>query len=259
MSMGSMINVENQSRIGEIAYNNFGSKMKIIKYTDSYNIDVYFEEYDWVYYNARYGNFKKGSIRCPYEPTFMNKGFIGEGKYNTIANKESFEVWRKMIRRCYDVKEKIKHPTYEKAEVCKEWLNFQSFAKWYEENYYECNNEKMDLDKDILVKGNKTYSPSTCIFVPHKINTLFVKKDENRGQYPIGVSWNKDKNKFTSRCSNGYGKYKHLGYYNTSKEAFESYKIFKEKVIKQVADEYKPYIPKELYEAMYRYEVEIDD
>ena len=33
----------------------------------------------------------------------------------------------------------------------------------------------------------------------------------------------------------------------------------KENIIKQVADEYRPYIPRELYEAMYRWEVDIDD
>ena len=44
-----------------------------------------------------------------------------------------------------------------------------------------------------------------------------------------------------------------------SEEAFKSYKTFKEKYIKQVADEYKDKIPKKLYDAMYRYEVEITD
>lgn len=245
-------------RLGEIGYNNFGSKMEIIKYNDSYNIDVYFEEYNWIFYNARYGNFKCGKIRCPYEPTFINKGYIGEGKFNTVDNKEAFEVWRKMIRRCYDNKEKIKHPTYEKAIVCDEWLNFQNFAEWYEENYYKVENEKMDLDKDILYKKNKIYSPKTCIFVPHRINTLFIKKDKNRGIYPIGVSWDKDKNKFSSRCSNGK-KYKFLGYYNTPQEAFNVYKTYKESYIKQVADEYKLYIPKKLYDAMYKWEVDMND
>ena len=45
----------------------------------------------------------------------------------------------------------------------------------------------------------------------------------------------------------------------TSEEAFLTYKKFKEAYIKQVADEYKYYIPQELYDAMYRWEVEITD
>ena len=47
-----------------------------------------------------------------------------------------------------------------------------------------------------LVHGNKIYSPSTCIFVPQRINTLFVKKDMNRGDLPIGVHWDKSRNKY---------------------------------------------------------------
>ena len=47
--------------------------------------------------------------------------------------------------------------------------------------------------------------------------------------------------------------------FNTPQEAFQAYKKFKENYIKQVADEYKEYIPQKLYEAMYNYEVEIGD
>jgi hypothetical protein len=36
-------------------------------------------------------------------------------------------------------------------------------------------------------------------------------------------------------------------------------KNFKENYIKQVADEYKDLIPQKVYEALYRYEVEIND
>ena len=50
-----------------------------------------------------------------------------------------------------------------------------------------------------------------------------------------------------------------LGHYNTPEEAFQAYKQFKENYIKQVADEYKELIPEKLYNAMYEYEVEIED
>ena len=50
-----------------------------------------------------------------------------------------------------------------------------------------------------------------------------------------------------------------LGYYNTPEEAFQAYKQFKENYIKQVADEYKELIPEKLYNAMYEYEVKIED
>ena len=44
-----------------------------------------------------------------------------------------------------------------------------------------------------------------------------------------------------------------------TKEAFEDYKTRKELEIKRIAEEYRELIPTKLYEAMYRYEVNIDD
>ena len=116
---------------------------------------------------------------------------------------------------------------------------------------------KLIMKKWSQIKGNEIYSPKTCIFVPEDINLLFVKRDKKRGKYPIGVS-ELPYNKFRSRC-NVKGKRIHIGVYNTPEEAFIHYKQFKENYIKQVADEYKPYIPKKLYEAMYRWEVDIND
>ena len=169
-----------------------------------------------------------------------------------------------MLQRCYDPYYLNEHPTYRDCYVCEEWHNFQNFGEWWEYNVYNCNNEKMCLDKDILVKGNKVYSPETCIIVPERINLLFVKKDANRGDYPIGVDkWLNKKNGdkwLKVRCST-LEKREHLGYFplNRPFQAFYTYKQFKENHIKQVADEYKGLIPTKLYEALYKYEVEIND
>ena len=114
----------------------------------------------------------------------------------------------------------------------------------------------MQLDKDILNKGNKIYSPNSCIFVPTRINQLFAKADALRGDFPIGVS--RSGNKFRTRLHILNGE-KYLGTFNTPEEAFYAYKTFKEQYIKEVAEEYKDKIPQKLYEAMYKYEVEITD
>ena len=133
---------------------------------------------------------------------------------------------------------------------------------WFNENYYKIAGEKMELDKDILYKGNKIYSRDTCIFVPQRINTLFVKNDNARGKGPIGVDQLPSGN-YIARCSNGFGKYIHLGTYNTKEEAFHVYKNYKEKVIKEVIDSYEGKIPEPFYsklrKTMYNYKVEIDD
>ena len=249
-----------KNRIGEINYNNFGSKMEIVKYNKNNDIDIYFEEYNWIAKHRQYTSFKNGTVRCPYEKTILNIGCIGEGKYKVWENGKHtkyYDIWHDMIKRCYSDKYHKRETSYIDVNVCEEWHNFQNFAEWCEENYYEVEGERIHLDKDILNHGNKIYSPSTCIFVPQRINALFIKSKKIRGDLPIGVSLNK--NTIRVHCSDINNKPIDLGSYDTPEEAFLVYKQYKEKIIKQVADEYKPYIPKELYEAMYRYEVEIND
>ena len=68
-------------RTGEEGYNSFGSKMVIKECRSATDIDVYFPDYDWVFKNATYNNFKKGNIKCPYEPRTFSIGYLGEGKY----------------------------------------------------------------------------------------------------------------------------------------------------------------------------------
>ena len=245
------------NRNGEENYNSFGSLMTITKYINCDNIDVYFPEYNWTFYNSSYKEFKNGHIKCPYEARYCNMGYLGEGKYTVMESNniktDAFIKWMSMLNRCYSGK----YTTYEDCYVCDEWLNYQNFAEWYELNYYEINGEIMCLDKDILIKHNKMYSPDTCVFVPSRINNLFIKSNRIRGNLPIGVTCKDDK--YIARCKNGYNKRIHLGTFNTPEEAFYAYKNFKELIIRQTADEYINYIPYNLYIAMCNYEVEIND
>lgn len=259
--MGKEIN-----RIGERNYNNFGSEMVIVNYNGCMDIDVYFPEYDWTFKGATYNNFKKGEIKCPYERRFYNVGYLGEGKYKVSENGKNtrvYDTWKAMLQRCYSEKEHERHPTYIGCEVYEGWHNFQNFAKWYKDNYYEVGNEKMCLDKDILFKGNKIYSPDTCIFVPETINKLFIKNDKNRGESVIGATLCKN-GKYQAQCNiinpeTGKSKQEYLGLYDSQEKAFQVYKYHKERNIKQIADYYKIHIPQKLYDTMYNYEVEIDD
>lgn len=249
------------SYLGKTNYNNFGSKMKVIRYRNKRDIDIYFEEYDWIYYNAEYSVFKNGKVACPYEPRVYGKGYLGEGKYLKSENGKHtkyYDIWNKMLQRCYDIKYHEKYPTYKNCEVEKYFLNFQNFCKWCDINYYEIKDERIELDKDILNKGNKIYSRENCIFVPRRINTLIVNRKNDRGNLPIGVSYEKDINKFKASCGNK-GKRINLGRYNTPEEAFQVYKSYKENLIKQVAEEYKDLIPIKLYNALYNWEVDIND
>ena len=252
-------------RTGEERLNNFGSKMIIKEYRNKRDIDVYFPEYNWTFEHVQYNTFKRGNVKCPYEPRYYSKGYLGEGKYKMSENrklKKEFNIWYRMLERCYDPKFHEKEPAYKECEVEEYLLNFQHMGEWLESNYYEIPGEIMCLDKDILCKGNKVYSRETCIFVPQKINSLFVKRDNDRGKNPIGVS-DLPSGNYQVNCNNGYGKRIYLGTYTTKEEAFQAYKQYKEKIIKKVIDSYKDKIPEPFYsrlrEAMYNYEVEIDD
>lgn len=198
-----------------------------------------------------------------YIPTVCGVGYIGEGIYKVSENRKhkiEYDRWKGILRRCYDEKERFKNSTYDVVTVCDEWLCFQNFAKWWHENYYEIEGQNMQIDKDILNKGNKVYSPENCIFVPQEINSLFTKANKHRGDLPIGVSYDKKRNKYRAYCSVKKKLIAIGNNFNSSEDAFYlGYKPFKEKVIKELAEEYRDKIPKELYEALYRYEVEIDD
>lgn len=247
-------------RTGEVGVNNDGEEMVIIRYGDADDIDVQFDDGVIVEHN-QYGNFKKGNIKNPMTPSSYGVGFIGKGRFKPCDENgkltKCYKVWVSMLKRCYCSKYQEKNPSYKGCTVCQEWWNFQVFAKWYYEHYYEFENEKMSLDKDILNKGNKVYSAETSVFVPQFINTLFIKCDNSRGNYPIGVY--KKGNKFGAQLSKGNGKQIYLGAYDTPQEAFLAYKQAKEEFIKEVAEKYKQKIPYELYQAMMNYEVEIDD
>lgn len=253
------------NRVGEEGINKFGSKMVIKEYRKYKDIDIYFPEYDWIFKHAEYGKFKKGNINCPYEPRYYGKGFVGEGKYAATENGKInlwYNIYISMLRRCYDPKLQEKEPTYKDCEVEDYLLNFQHAAEWYNENYYEIPGEVMCLDKDILCKGNKMYSRETCIFVPKRINSLFTKRDNDRGDCPIGVRLTLSGN-YQARCCNGNGRQIELGTYTTKEEAFQVYKEHKERIIKETIDSYKGKIPEPYYsrlkKAMYNYKIEIDD
>ena len=188
-------------------------------------------------------------------------------KYKSVVDgkvTKEYRSWKNLKTRITNEKQLEKYPNYKNCSICDDWLIFDNFAKWHKENYYEIDNEVMCLDKDILIKGNKVYSPETCIYVPNSINVLFTKSNKMRGDFPIGVYYEKDSKKFKSQLSyqeyrNSKKKRKNLGRFDTYEEAFNKYKIEKEKYIKIVADRYKNEIPLKLYNAMYNYEVEMED
>lgn len=189
-------------------------------------------------------------------PVMCGRGY--HGREGVDCTSRAYLRWHDMMNRCYNEKFLEKNPQYRECEVCEEWWNFTNFEKWYNDNWYVIDDETMDLDKDILFKGNKEYSPNTCCIVPHGINTLFLTRKNSRGNLPIGISFDKDKNKYCA-CMNYYGIQIKIGRFNTAEEAFNRYKEYKEDFIKDIAEQYRERIPYKVYYAMLNWKVEVGD
>lgn len=264
--LGQDTNKRNE-RFGEEKLNHQGCLMKIIDYKSANDITVEFQDKYKAKVNTIYANYKIGNIANPYFKSVLNVGMVGS-KYNIVNNKKhtkEYEAWYTMLSRCYDEKYKKNRPTYKDVTCCEEWLLYENFYEWLhsQDNFEKwLNGDKWALDKDIIIKGNKFYSPETCCLVPHRINSLFLKSDKRRGDLPIGVSYYKYRG-YTyyilsiSRKLHDFP----IKYFKSPEEAFNTYKIYKEDVIKQMAqEEYdNGNITKECYEAMMNYEVEITD
>ena len=247
----------NLKRIGEKHLTLEGDKVEIVDYRGTYDVDVKLDSGH--IFTVQYGHLVRGKVKNPYYPYVFGVGFIGVGKYKTRSEDKRpkfYITWRNMLERCYS--NKHKHLSYKDVKVCDEWHNFQNFAEWFEANYnYEYMDSSWHIDKDILVKGNKIYSPETCAFVPNDVNSFFVKGKSKRGNHFIGVSLHKG-GKFMVSC-NVAKKIKNLGYFTTELEAFQVYKNFKESLAKKLADKWRGQITDQVYEAMYNYKVEITD
>ena len=252
-------------RLGEIRYDKQNCPMKIVEYNNATDIIVEFQDKFKGRVHTTYGNFINLEIKNPYYPFVCGIGMAGNKYPIKINGKHVIEyvAWRNIISRSYNEKDKKKNPTYQDVTCCEEWLLYENFYEWLHEQdnfdkWYE--GSRWAVDKDILNKGNKIYSPNTCCLVPQNVNCLFLKGNAVRGDLPIGVV--KNGIGFQVHCSNPLThKYENLGTYKTAIEAFYVYKKRKEEIIRQVAQiEYsKGNIVKDCYEAMMNYQVEITD
>ena len=253
-------------RLGEEKLNNQSGLMKIIEYIDKNNIIVQFQDEHKAEVHTNYQLFSKGNVKNPYYPSVYGVGIIGD-KYpvsiNRIKTKE-YATWSHILERCFNNKLKEKHLTYANVTCCDEWLLYENFYEWLhnQPNFVKWyNGFRWAIDKDILNKGNKVYSPKNCCLVPQNVNSLFTKSNTIRGDLPIGVI--RKGNKYIAQCENPINnKREHVGCYPTPEDAFYfGYKPHKEDLIKQIAQiEYgKGNITEWCHNAMINYQVEITD
>lgn len=229
---------------------------RVVNYVDSQNVIVEFIETKFTV-TVKAKHITDGQIKDLFHPVVYGNGFLGSGKHLRICNGKistKYKCWTSMLQRCYDDKYLKIRPTYKGCSVCDSWLNYQNFGDWFDKYFVE----GWQLDKDILFKGNKLYSPLTCCFVLSEINNLFTKTDKLRGCLPIGVCFDKQKKNYKSSIKIN-GKDKRLGNYDTIGMAFNAYKTAKEDNIKRLANKYINELQPNTYISLISYDVNSKD
>lgn len=170
---------------------------------------------------------------------------------------KEYNIWFNMLIRCYSPKYHDKKKTYKTCEMSENFKSYSYFYDWCQ-NQVGFDFEDFHIDKDLIKKGNKIYSEDFCIFIPFDVNQFLPKHELSRGDYPIGVSFDKRYGKF--KASINFDKRQiHLGNFNNPHSAFIRYKKEKEQYAKVLADRYKWVIDKRAYDSLINYTVDISD
>lgn len=151
----------------------------------------------------------------------------GRSKRKIMWSCPFYKKWGSMLMRCYSEKYHKRFPAYKNCTVCEEWLIFSNFRKWMASQDWGGKH----LDKDLLVEGNKVYSPETCVFISKRVNTFLQDRLQNENTL-IGCWENKDKGVFIAECNNPFKsdgdiRPKYLGSYFSEMEAHLVWKNMK--------------------------------
>ena len=157
-------------KVGEIyETNNYGT-LEVIEYVNSTRVRVRFIGTGYERY-AFARHVREGVVKDHYCPSIYGIGYLGIGEYPCSINSKITKVystWYAMFTRCYDPKWLSIYPTYKGCKVSPEWYCLQDFGAWFDKHYIE----GLELDKDTRIKGNKIYSPDTCMFITQDENKV---------------------------------------------------------------------------------------
>ena len=245
--------------VGKILKSKNSGDFKIVKYNNSRNVEIQFINTGYET-SAQLEHIKNGNVKDPYVASVHGVGIAGAKYSITIngRNTKEYDLWYSMLRRCYSESFKKKQPTYEGCEVSDNFKYYEYFYDWCHKQI-GFGVEGFEIDKDLLIKGNKVYNEDSCVFLPAEINTVLVKCTASRGEHLIGVCWSKTANAFKATVRKNKGKSEHLGCFKTEIEAFNAYKVAKEAFIKEYANKWKGQIDDRAYNALINYTVEITD
>ncbi|HDZ3730335.1 TPA: hypothetical protein RSW61_001933 [Vibrio harveyi] len=169
-------------KVGDVFETKYG-KLKVLDYINARNVVTQFENTGYVKVTQT-SSIRNDLVKDPLAPSVYGIGYLGEGDYTTRelgAQCPIHKRWMNIMGRCYGGYKKA----YIGCTVAKEWHNFQNFAQWMDETYpidgeARGGDISYQLDKDIKYKGNRIYSPETCMWVTQQENLKAI------NEYPIG-------------------------------------------------------------------------
>lgn len=236
-------------------YSNGSGSLTVLKYEKAIRILVKHNDEHGHEMWTQADRIRKGVVRNPFEKHKNGLSFTGYGYCCNIDKKlrdTIYGTWRGAVQRTItdNYGKRMARNVYKDATLCSEWYNFQNFCRFVCENsYYQVG---FQLDKDLLVRGNKHYSPDTCCFLPLELNGVICSDFENKNGLPIGVNRKGDYYEAALSCR---GKRKRIGAYDTTEEASAAYVVAKEAYIKELALEYKDQIEPRAFEALMNWTV----
>lgn len=258
MSKKSLLEQKKEQYEGKVYPTKTSGDLVVVEYISSDKVLVRFTNTGNERF-ARMGDINKREVRDKEAFPVYSFGIMdipNELKKHEPKPKE-YNTWNNMLNRCYNENMRHSHTTYVECTVSDEFRRYSFFKEW-------CNNQigfgidKWHLDKDILSKGNKIYSPETCCFVPNEINCALPSSKKVRGGLPQGVIWNCTKTRYRARIQRK-DKWESLGSYATPEEAFYVYKPAKERHIRSLAEKYKDQIDSRVYNALMNWTIKITD
>jgi hypothetical protein len=135
----------------------------------------------------------------------------------SAKNKRLYTTFCHINDRCYNPKN-VKYKYYGKRGifVCEEWRSsFENFLNWSLFNGYK---ENLTLDR---IDVNKGYSPDNCRWVDMHVQVTNRNINKNNTSGYVGVSWDKNRNKWHSSIVYNY-KSISIGRYSDKKEALDA-------------------------------------
>lgn len=149
---------------------------------------------------------------CPHCKNRKLVHGVGDNDLRLSANDPVYVIWHSMLTRCYSTKHQSSNPSYVGIGCNRVWHKLSNFKEWLDEQDWQGK----QLDKDLLIRGNKEYGPNACVFISPQVNNIIQERQKRTVALPRGV--HRNGKKYFAEFNKEY-----LGTFVTSEEASAAY------------------------------------